>query len=429
MNQPGPGPAPGCPPAGAQLAGPQDRVQRAARGPPGLPGPVRQAGQGDGPSGRAARLVRGGPQPDQQPGPLEQGEELRLGPGRPGGPQRLAGQHGPGGRVAHAPPGQARPGPPAPQLGQGEVGGELPAAEPDRAAVRAVVQGDGVAGDLAGPDRGMPQADQDAAGLKGGEELLLGPGGRRGGPDVPVQDGAVRLAAGPGGPFHLGAGQRLRGGPVRPGQHAQPVLALDVAQRLAEPVKVVLRPHGAPVLAGEGGDDVDVAVAVVDRYPAHAPVLAAALGQAGAVHDLGGDRVPRAVAEAGVLGRGPDRQVVDELAGHLAPGELHGQLEQRGQAVEVAAAVGPAGRFQAGRVDPPGDQVRVDVLVLLALAVQVVQDAAHVLPARQHPADHRRSSRAVFSVAASIRRTARATAAAEFQATSPQTVARRMSDG
>jgi len=73
-----------------------------------------------------------------------------------------------------------------------------------------VVQGDGVAGDLAGPDRGMPQADQDAAGLKGGEELLLGPGGRRGGPDVPVQDDPVRLAAGMGGPFHLGAGQRFR---------------------------------------------------------------------------------------------------------------------------------------------------------------------------------------------------------------------------
>ncbi len=212
-----------------------------------------------------------------------------------------------------------------------------------------MVQGDGVAGDLAGPDRGMPQADQDAAGLKGGEELLLGPGGRRGGPDVPVQDDPVRLAAGMGGPFHLGAGQRLRGGAVRPFQHAQPVLALDVAQRLAEPVKVVLRPHGAPVLAGEGGHDMDVVLTVVDRYPAHALVLAAALGQPGAVHDLGGDRVPCAVAEVGVFRRAPEHQVVDELVGDLAPGELHRQLELPGQPVEVAAAVGPAGRLQVGR--------------------------------------------------------------------------------
>ena len=259
----------------------------------------------------------------------------------------------------------------------------------------------------------MPQADLQAAGREGGEEFLLGPGGRRGGPDVPVQDGAVRGAAGPVGLFHLGAGQGFRGGPVRVGHHPQPVLALDVAQRLADPVEVVRRPHGLAVLAGEGGHDVDVVVTVVDRYPPHALVLAAALGQPGAVHDLGGDRVPRAVAEVGVVRRGPDCQVVHELVGDLALGDLHGQLEQSGQPAEGAAAVGPAGRLQFGRVHPPGDQVRVDVLVFLALAVEVVQDAAHVLAAGQHPADHRSSSRAVLSVADSIRRTALATAAPE----------------
>ena len=158
---------------------------------------------------------------------------------------------------------------------------------------------------------------------EGGEELLLGPGGRRDGPDVPVQHGPVRLAAGPGRLFHLGPGQGLRGGAVRAGQHAQPVGALDVAQRLAEPVVVVLRPGRAAVLPGEGGDDVDVVVAVVHRDPAHALVLAAALGQAQPVHDLGGDRVPRAVAELGVIRGAPDRHVVDELAGDF-PGERTG---------------------------------------------------------------------------------------------------------
>lgn len=49
-------------------------------------------------------------------------------------------------------------------------------------------------------------------------------------------------------------------------------------------------------------------VLAVDRYPPDALVLAAALGQTGAVHDLRGDRVPRAVTEVGVLRRAPEHQ-------------------------------------------------------------------------------------------------------------------------
>jgi hypothetical protein len=55
------------------------------------------------------------------------------------------------------------------------------------------------------------------------------------------------------------------------GENAQPVLALDIAQGFANAPVQVVDAGPAAVLAGEGGDDVDVVVAVV--FPVKPSVL------------------------------------------------------------------------------------------------------------------------------------------------------------
>ena len=76
----------------------------------------------------------------------------------------------------------------------------------------------------------------------------------------------------------------------------QAVFLLNVSQRLAYPVEVVVQPGLAAVLPGQGRSDVDVVLTVVHRDPPHPLAFLAVPGQAGAVHDLPGDPHPRAVA-------------------------------------------------------------------------------------------------------------------------------------
>jgi hypothetical protein len=72
------------------------------------------------------------------------------------------------------------------QFRQSQVGGEFPAAVPDRASSVGGVggEGDGVAGDLAGVVGAEPFADADARGVEVGEELSLAGGGGCGGGDA-----------------------------------------------------------------------------------------------------------------------------------------------------------------------------------------------------------------------------------------------------
>ncbi len=75
------------------------------------------------------------------------------------------------------------------QFGQGQVGGEFPAAVPDRATSVGGVggEGDGVAGDLAGVAGAEPLADADPRGVEASEELPLAGGGGGGGGDRAAQ--------------------------------------------------------------------------------------------------------------------------------------------------------------------------------------------------------------------------------------------------
>lgn len=115
--------------------------------------------------------------------------------------------------------------------------------------------------------------------------------------------------------------------------------------RLGDPVPVAVHPDRAPVHPGQQRDDVNVVVAVVDRNPANALVLVASLGQSGPVHDLGGDRLPRAVAENKVAGCGPERAAPHRPVRDLVVGQPQRHLEEPGEPVHVAALGAGAGRL------------------------------------------------------------------------------------
>ncbi len=134
--------------------------------------------------------------------------------------------------------------PAAAQLRQAEVGGEFPAPVPDLLSGSggiAAVQAHRVPGHLARVVRTVPQPDQHAVLVQGGEEFRLGPGPARGGGYPALQRHPGRL--GPAGPVRflfLGPGRPLRGGPVGPGHLLQVVLGLHIAQGFADAVIVVV---------------------------------------------------------------------------------------------------------------------------------------------------------------------------------------------
>jgi hypothetical protein len=119
-----------------------------------------------------------------------------------------------------------------------------------------------------------------------------------------------------------------------------------------------------------------------DRDPADGQVVTLG-GQAGRVHDLGGDLAPFRVGQEPVAGRGADGAVPDRLVVVRPDGGGQGLGQESGEAAEVGAAVGEAGGLQFGGFTEACDQVRVGVLVRAAGAVQIAQE-----PPRVRTADH-----------------------------------------
>jgi hypothetical protein len=91
----------------------------------------------------------------------------------------------------------------------------------------------------------------------------------------------------------------------------QSVVLFQLAAGGLDVASVVPRPDGAPVLAYQGGDDVDVVVGVADSDPPDG-VEITVRGQADCVHDGGGRVGPLLIAQCGiaadvVYGAVPDR--------------------------------------------------------------------------------------------------------------------------
>src|SRR6266702_8742401 len=87
-----------------------------------------------------------------------------------------------------------------------------------------------------------------------------------------------------------------------------------------------------------------------------------------------------------------------------------GLFQQPGQPPEVPVAIRAPQWFQLGRVAPPGDKVRIGVLLAAASPVEVVDQARRGSPA-EHLPDHRMCRR-TFSAAASRRSALRKLSAA-----------------
>jgi hypothetical protein len=303
----------------------------------------------------------------------------------------------------------------AAELRQGQVGGEFPAAEPHRTAAAGGVigQGDGVPGDFAGIAGAAPLADQEAGVGEAGEELLLAGGARSSGADRPPEhDPRCLRPAFPAGLLVFRAGGAAGGGPVAGGGAPQPVAFLRGPARLTDPVPLVRQPRLAAVLTGQHRDDVDVIGSVADGDPAAPVVLLPAGRQASAVHDVPGDLRPLVIGQHPVFGGGADGAVPDRAIEAARPEHGVRLLEQAAQAAEVAAAVRAQRRLQLGRVPPPGDQMRIGVLLAPPRPEQIPDQPADPRPARIADLGDHRSLLRISSVAASSRSARRRLSAA-----------------
>ena len=276
------------------------------------------------------------------------------------------------------------------ELGQRQVGGQLPAAVPDRLARsrRVLGQGDGVPGDLARVAGAVAHADLHAGPLQAGEEVLLAGRGRGCGADLALEGDAGRLlpAAAPG-LLGLRPGRARGGGAVAGGGAPQAEAVLDGEARLAHPVVVVRQARAPAVLAGQGSDDMNVVVAVPDGDPADRVVFLPVGCQAGAVHDFARHLSPLFVAEHPVAGSGTGHAMPHRPSGSTRSQRGKCLLQQAVQAPEVPPAAWAQRRFELGRVPPSGDDVRVGVLLVPAGPVQVADEASGPLSA-EHLSDH-----------------------------------------
>ena len=328
--------------------------------------PPGRAGPGWPAAGPAAR-----PRPARRRTPARTGPRPRSRPprgaARPGPPRRSSGPRQPGPGPPAGRPGAGRPGPrraSGAAAWQGQVGGQLPAAEPHRAAPSAVWSpGRATAYPVTSPGRGAVAEPDLHAALPPARRRTPARTGRR-----PrrrtwrrrvVRGGSAWPAAGC--LLVLGPGRPPAGGPVRPGPPPQAVLGLDAppAPRRSGSSRCAGRPGGRP--AGPGRPRCGCGCRRGGPRPRDPFVLLAARGQAGAVHDLRGDPHPRAVAEVGVPGRGADRAVPHRPRRARSPSSASGS-QQAGQQPEVPVAVRAQRWLELGRVAPAGHQVRVDVL-------------------------------------------------------------------
>ncbi|MCW2914710.1 MAG: hypothetical protein JWN52_2778 [Actinomycetia bacterium] len=148
---------------------------------------------------------------------------------------------------------------------------------------------------------------------------------------------------------------------------------LDRPAHVHHPVVVAPDVGPGPVLAGEGGHDVDVVVGVPDRDPPHDPVVAVR-GQAHPVHELARDLGPLVIGEDRILRGGSQRAVPYRLSVVVGTERGH-RLIQQGAKVPVVTLAARVDRwFQVGRVTPCGHQMRITMLVLASWPVQVVEN-------------------------------------------------------
>jgi hypothetical protein len=172
----------------------------------------------------------------------------------------------------------------------------------------------------------------------------------------------------------FGAGGPVTAGLSGPGDPDEVVAVFQLAAGGLGQRPVVAGPGGAPVLADQGGHDVDVFRAVTHGDPPHRPRIAS-WGEPGLGQDVFGDLAPPLVGHRRVVGVDADGAVPDREAGRVASGPDR-DVEQFGQVPEVSFP-GRGGRgFEVGQVAgavPCGDQVRVGVFLAFAGFPQVVQ--------------------------------------------------------
>ena len=118
---------------------------------------------------------------------------------------------------------------------------------------------------------------------------------------------------------------------------AQPEPVLGGEACLPHPVVVVRQAGAAAVLAGQGGDDVNMILGVPDGDPADRVVFFTACREPGAVHDLARHVRPFVIAEHPVTGSGPCHAVPDRPG--RGSGAERGQclLQEAVQLLEIAA--------------------------------------------------------------------------------------------
>lgn len=241
------------------------------------------------------------------------------------------------------------------------------------------------------------------------EELPLAPSAGHGAPHGLTQF----LAGGPLAALALGlvpfgAGGPLCGGAVTRLEAAQSEFLFQEAGLGLDADGVAVEVGAVAVLAGEGGEDVDVVIGVPDGDPAAARALVGVVDAGGGDH-ASGDVAPLRVREDPVGGAVAYGQVPHVRLGPLGIGEegkglVEELLELLVRGHGVAAGVG-------GGVVPGRHEVRVDVLFGLARPVQVGEQAYGALPALVDSRDHglQRLSRSL-SVAIWTRSVARRTA-------------------
>lgn len=180
-----------------------------------------------------------------------------------------------------------------------------------------------------------------------------------------------------------GCGIALGGGPAA--DAVQPVALFLLAAAGLGAAVVLPQPLGAAVLAGQGGDDVDVAGGVADADPPRR-VRVSVWGETDRGGDLGCDVFPLPVGQDRVVGVVVDRAVPDWPGGQFeadAGGlfEQFGQPPHRGPAVQAGRWL-QLGEAVGGGVGPRRDDARVVVpaaaLVVQTRAEQVAQQPAQV---------------------------------------------------
>lgn len=250
--------------------------------------------------------------------------------------------------------------------------------------------------------------DADAGLGEAAEELFLGRGSGQGLADALAQGLAGCLgSSGALGFRAFGAGGPLGSGAVSVVEDLQAEFCFDLAAFGLGADAVLVAARAAPVLALEGGDEVDVVVGVAYGDPA-ACLVVALLGDAGGVHDPTGGLGPFLIGQVAVAGGRAYRAVphVSGRAAVLRKGE-DGQIEPVGELLEGGSRI--ASRIGGEARHPGSDQVRVSVFLPATGAVEVVQQS--VRAAAGGDVGHHRQRLAISMAASSTRTAARRTRA------------------